>query len=124
MTATSRAQMARAMTEDDLKAAILDACSVYGWLVHHSRPSRERRDGADVYRTAIEGDAGLPDLILAHPKHGVLFRELKSERGHLRPDQQVWLAALADGGANVDVWTPTAWVDGLIDLELRGGIPR
>lgn len=124
MTASARATIARAMSEDDLKAAVLDACSAYGWLVHHDRPARSRRDGQDRYSTPVEGDAGFPDLVLSHPKHGVLFRELKSERGRLSDDQQVWLAALADGGANVAVWTPTSWVDGLVDLELRGGVGR
>lgn len=119
-TAANRAALARAMTEDDLKAAVLDAAALRGWLVHHDRPARARRDGADTYRTAIEGDPGFPDLVLAHRRHGTLFRELKSERGRLSDDQQLWLAALADGGADVAVWTPTNWVDGLIDLELMG----
>lgn len=116
--------MARAMSEDDLLEAVLESASTYGWLAFHPRPARVRAEGRETYRTAMQGDPGFPDLVLSHPKAGVLFRELKSERGTVDLDQQVWLAALADGGANVAVWRPTDWISGLIDAELRAGIRR
>lgn len=115
-TALQRQRIARAMTEDDLLEAVVAAAGFRGWHVHHSRPART----AQGWRTALVGNPGLPDLVLAHPRHGVLFRELKSMRGTLDDDQRGWLDALTNGGANVAVWRPSDWVDGLIDLELSG----
>lgn len=117
----SRAAIARTMTETDLKGAVLDAAALYGWLVHHDRPARVKDDdGGDTYRTAVEGDTGFPDLVLAHPRYGVLFVELKSERGTLSAEQTVWLEALTNGGAHAEVWRPADWVDGRIDRLLKG----
>lgn len=120
----ARGVMARAMSEDDLLEAVLESASAYGWLAFHPRPGRVRAEGRETYRTAMQGDPGFPDLVLAHPTAGVLFRELKSEKGALSLEQQVWLAALADGGLNVAVWKPADWISGLIDAELRAGARR
>lgn len=119
--ADSKRALARAMTEDQLKDAVLGAAALHGWLVHHDRPARARRGGEERYETAIEGDAGFVDLVLAHPRHGVLFRELKTERGSLSDDQRAWLDALSGSGrADVGVWRPEDWISGLIDVELQG----
>jgi hypothetical protein len=37
--------------------------------------------------------AGLPDLVLVKPPR-VVFLELKSDKGRVRPEQQIWLDAL------------------------------
>lgn len=113
----SRAQLARAMTEDDLKEAVIGEAQLRGWLVHHCRPARA---AAGKWSTPIEGDPGFVDLVLVHPRHGVLWRELKSQRGRLDDDQRRWLAALSSSGADAKVWRPIHWVEGSIDLELRG----
>lgn len=107
---------ARAMSEADLQGAVLEAAAYHGWLIHHDRPARTTRGWA----TAITGHAGFPDLVLAHPRHGLLLRELKTERGLLTAQQSAWLEALSAGGANTAVWRPTDWLGGVIDLELRG----
>lgn len=117
--ATAR-QLAQAMTEDDLKGAVLAEAALRGWLVHHDRPARSRRGGEDRYSTPIEGDAGFADLVLVHHRHGVLFRELKSQRGTLDEDQRVWLAALSDAHADVAVWRPNDWIEGTIGRQLQG----
>lgn len=84
-----RKAMAHATSEDDLKDTILDLCRLFGWRVHHDRPARTEKG----WRTAIQGDAGFPDLCMARNGR-VIFAELKSERGAVRPGQDEWLAAL------------------------------
>jgi len=49
---------------------------------------------------------------------GVLFRELKSQRGRVEPEQQQWLDALAASGADAGVWRPEHRLSGQIAAEL------
>lgn len=103
--------LAKEMSEDELKAAVIEAAQLQGWCVMHQRPART----AKGWRTAIEGDAGFPDLVLA--RDGVvLLRELKREKEKPRPDQVTWLDALGDHGG---VWRPSDWLSGRIQHELR-----
>lgn len=108
------------MSEDDLKDAVLQTAALLGWLVHHDRPARVTKKGVESWRTNIEGDRGFPDLVLAHPVHGTLFRELKAQQGLVAPDQVAWLEALTNGGADADVWRPSDWTSGRIERALRG----
>jgi hypothetical protein len=71
-----------------------------GLLYFHDGDSRRNR-------------AGLPDLIVCG-SGGVIFRELKTETGKLRPEQLDWLARLTQGGADAGIWRPS-------DLEPNGG---
>jgi hypothetical protein len=62
---------------------------------------------------------GLPDLVLLHPETGqLLFVELKSATGRIRPEQQQWIDALHRGGHTVRVWRPEQWHDGTIARAL------
>jgi hypothetical protein len=74
-------------TEEGFKGWVTDLAKHCGWLVHHDRPSR-RADGS--WRTAVEGDAGFPDLVLARDGR-VIFAELKTERGKPSPAQDRWM---------------------------------
>ena len=101
---------ALAMSERQLEDAVIRLATMLGWLCHAERPAM-KADG--TWSTPIKGRRGFPDLTLA--RDGVvLFRELKSDKGRLRPDQKVWLDALPDA----DVWTPQNWIAGDIDREL------
>lgn len=87
-------------TETDLLNQVLDLAARTGWLAHHDRPAR-RSDGS--YYTAIQGDAGFPDIVLA--KNGrVLIRELKDNYSKPTPEQIEWLAM--SGGK---IWRPRDW---------------
>lgn len=68
------------MTEAALQQLLIDAAELNGWLVFHDNDSRRNA-------------AGFPDLVLVKPPR-VLFLELKSEVGRVRPEQHVWMAAL------------------------------
>jgi hypothetical protein len=53
------------------------------------------------WMTAIAGDAGFVDLVLAHPERGVIFIELKSDVGKLSPGQIQWRNAI---NGQVEYW--------------------
>jgi hypothetical protein len=88
------------MSEDDLLRSCIDLCKWLGLLYFHDNDSRRNR-------------AGYPDLTIVG-QAGHMFRELKAERGRLRPEQSDWIARLRQGGADVDVWRPA-------DLRPDGG---
>lgn len=68
------------MNEAALQQLLTDAAELNGWLVFHDNDSRRNA-------------AGFPDLVLVKPPR-VLFLELKSEIGRVRPEQHVWMEAL------------------------------
>lgn len=122
------------MTEEDLQSAIIELAQLYGWHIHHVRPARSIRG----WWTPVQGNIGFCDLVLA--KDGcVIFAELKSERGRIRPEQVEWMHALSgenwksgeispsfrevDGGKWIAVvlWRPRDWSSGVIETVLRGG---
>lgn len=68
------------MSEADLQTLIEDAAHLHGWLVFHDNDSRRNAPG-------------FPDLVLCCPPR-VVFMELKSEKGRVRPEQARWMRAL------------------------------
>lgn len=91
---TARQVMQEEMSEADLQRAIIRAARLHGWRVHHDPPVRvARRDGTFRHRTAVEGDAGFPDLVMARDGE-VIIVECKAEHGRFEPGQREWLAAL------------------------------
>jgi len=96
------------MTERQLLDAIRDACRWGGLLTFHAYDSRR-------------SEPGFPDLVVVGP-HGVLWRELKSSRGRLTPEQVRWLDRLTEAGADADVWRPDDWPDQVLtELAAIGG---
>ncbi len=79
------------ISEKAFQAQIL---SLAGWRTYHTHDSR---------RSA----PGFPDLCLVRPPV-VLFVELKSEGGKLRPKQREWLEALSRcEGVGARLWRPS-----------------
>lgn len=99
------------MSEEQLVDAIIKRAQQLGWRAHHDRPART----AKGYRTAIQGDAGFVDLVLAHPVHGVIFAECKGEHGRYEPGQKDWINL-----TDARIWRPDDWRSGLIEAILRG----
>lgn len=80
------------ISERAFQNQVVQLAEMYGWLVFHNPDSRMVR-------------AGLPDLILIHDKC-VIFAELKTDGGRLRPDQVVVIRKLQAAGQHVFLWRP------------------
>lgn len=100
-------RLAPHITERQFTETVIELAKLHGWKVAHFRTSMDR----GVWRTAMAGDIGFPDLVLAR-KGVVIFAELKSERGRVSVHQDEWLAALASMARQphshkVRVWKPS-----------------
>lgn len=84
------------LSEQAFQAQVLDLARLTGWLCYHTFDSR---------RSA----PGFPDLVLVRPPV-IIFAELKTDAGTLRPEQHGWLDALgACPGVDVFLWRPGDW---------------
>lgn len=93
------------MSEAELQTNVTDTAETGGWLWWHDVDSRKNR-------------RGLPDLILCHPQTGrLVWVELKSDTGKLRPDQRKWLRALVISH-ECYIWRPKDWTSGAIQRFL------
>lgn len=104
--------IARQMSERELQDNVIAMARTLGWEPYHTHDSRRSQPG-------------YPDLTLAHVEQGrLVFAELKTERGRLRPAQVVWLGILRsvarDRGLEVYEWRPSHWLSGEIERVLRG----
>jgi hypothetical protein len=76
-----------------------------GWKVHFIPDQLYFAGRERIRRPLDQGDPGFPDLVLV--KDGrVLVRELKSDEGRVREEQEAWLDALAAAGIDTGVWRP------------------
>jgi hypothetical protein len=96
------------MREVDLQNAIIDAARHLGYLVFHPQIS-------------LRSTPGFPDLTIVHPRTGTLiFAELKGTGRKPTAAQDVWLRALAGTAAEVFLWRPQDWPDGVMPWLIRG----
>lgn len=103
--------------EDAFQATVVEFAQLNGWKVCHFRPGRT----AGGWKTAVAADgAGFPDLVMARER--VVFAELKSTTGRLRPAQRSWLEALRRAGAEAYCWYPTCWPE--IETVLSKSQPK
>lgn len=79
---TLRSALAATMTEDQLLAGLIEHAQFHGWLAYHTHDSRRSAEG-------------FPDLVLLRPPDLILW-ELKTEKGKVSAEQQVWLDRLAE----------------------------
>ena len=87
------------LSERDFQKQVLDLARLRGWLVAHTYDSR------------LATGTGYPDLTLCRQGR-IIFAELKTELGRLRPEQKVWLEALRSVvGVEVYTWKPHDWAD-------------
>jgi hypothetical protein len=63
---------------------VVTLAKMNGWQVFHPTPHQVR---PGVFRS---DGAGFPDLVLAHKDRGLIFAELKTERGKVSAAQKVW----------------------------------
>jgi hypothetical protein len=92
-------------TEAQCQRTVVEAARLGGWMIYHNRPAQ---NSAGRWRTALQGHAGFPDLVLVHPDARLVwFVEIKRKPNKLAPEQLVWGTALADAGADYRVvWVP------------------
>lgn len=81
-------------TEGDCQATIIEAARALGYRAHHQRPATNR---SGRWSSAIEGDKGFPDLIIAG--QGRCWALELKRRGNRPSTEQVrWITALAGAG--------------------------
>ena len=81
------------MTEKRFQAQIVKLAKLHGWLVYHTFDSRR-------------STAGFPDLVLVKGDQ-IIFAELKTKKGKVKPEQKAWLIALNNAGkVRSCVWRP------------------
>ncbi len=68
-------------SEREFQRQVLQLARLSGWLVYHTHDSRR-------------STPGFPDLVLVRAPR-LVFAELKSEKGRIRPEQSVWLEAFS-----------------------------
>lgn len=89
------------ITEANFQRTVIELAQLGRWRIHHQRPARTKRG----WRTAIQGHAGFPDLVLVRPPD-CLFVELKSDTGKPSPDQIAWARVIERCGLHILVWRP------------------
>ncbi len=103
------------ISEKQFQDKVIALAILYGWRVTHFRASQI----GGKWMTALQGHAGFPDLCMAHPNKGLVFAELKTERGTLDAAQINWLRTLDAAGAECYVWRPRD-MQFITDLLLNG----
>jgi hypothetical protein len=89
------------VNEAQLQQTVLEMCGWLGLLAYHTHDSRRSQPG-------------FPDLVIAG-EYGVLFRELKTDKGTLTDAQRQWANRLTGW----DVWRPYDLASGRIKKELE-----
>ena len=79
-TAKATKVVLNAITEADFQQLVIQTAEANGWLIWHDRDSRRNR-------------AGLPDLLMIRGPV-LLFLELKTEKGKVRPEQEAFIGRL------------------------------
>jgi hypothetical protein len=93
-------------SESEFQAAVCELAR-RGFGLHVFHPVNVRRSVA-----------GFPDLTILGDR-GLLFRELKTEKGRISEEQQEWLDKFARAGIDAAVWRPSDWPQ-RISNELKG----
>jgi hypothetical protein len=92
------------MTEDELLLEITRWCQALHLPMYHTHDSRR-------------SPAGFPDLVIIGSS--VLWRELKTEGGSVRREQEMWGASLLAAGQDWGIWRPSMLESGRIVTELQ-----
>lgn len=90
--ADAREWSARAMTEKQWQAFVIEFAQLHGWIAFHQFDSRR-------------GEPGWPDLALIRPGE-LVFAELKREGGRLTVQQACVLGLLHEAGQECHIWYP------------------
>ena len=94
------------MDEQTFQRMVVEVARINGWKVAHFPASLSVR-GRHMTATAYDA-AGYPDLTLVSSS-GVMWRELKTDKGIIGPKQIEWLRILHESGCDAGVWRPKDW---------------
>jgi hypothetical protein len=92
------------MSEAELQRLVADLCAQLGLHHYHTHDSRG-------------SEGGFPDSVIVGT--AILFREIKSRDGVLKPAQRRWGSRIERSGGNWAVWRPVDWYSGVIRLQLE-----
>ncbi len=81
------------VTEEGFQRTVMECAGHLGWEVWHDQDSRKNAPG-------------LPDLVCIHPDHGVVWLELKTMKGRIRPHQKYWIDLLTRAGQRAYIVRP------------------
>ena len=97
------------LSEAEFQLQVIEYAQSLGWAAAHFRRVRVQRANGEVYwETPVAADGkGWPDLLLVRER--IIYAELKSETGTLRPEQKVWNVRLEAAGAEYYLWRPRDW---------------
>lgn len=110
LAATAPHKLGLIQTERAFQADFLRLAKLHGWHRAHFRPGRVTRKGVEKYETPVGADGrGWPDVVLVRER--VVFVELKSEAGTLRPEQAAWRDWLVAAGAEWYCFKPSDWAE-------------
>ncbi len=90
------------VSEQHFLDTVIEFAAIKRWLCHHDRPARTKNG----WSTAIQGHAGFPDLVLAHPTAGVVVLELKAGVNKPTVEQREWLNTMSAAGVRCAVVWP------------------
>lgn len=85
------------VSEAAFQHLVTDLATVCGWYWWHDEDSRRNQ-------------AGLPDLLLLRGTR-LIWRELKTQRGRVRPAQRAFGQRLVRAGQDWRVWRPSDWAE-------------
>jgi hypothetical protein len=91
------------ITEAQWQRTVLDVAYRHVWRVFHPITSQKKGH----YATFQAGAKGYPDLTLARAGDGILFVELKTDTGKLRPEQEEWRDTILAAGGEWHLWRPS-----------------
>lgn len=91
-------------TEKQFMGMVIRLAEMCGWAVYHTHDSRR-------------SEYGWPDLVLCR-EPVILFCELKTDDGEVKPEQEQWLARLKACGLDARLWRPGSWPE--IEAVLTG----
>lgn len=102
------AQIAAGMSEAKLQELVLGMMRATGWeRRYHTHDSRRSHKG-------------FPDLVAVRRRdQRVVWVELKSEKGRVRPEQQEWLEDLRWARQEAFLWRPSDYLCGTVERVLR-----
>ena len=83
----------RDISEAQFQKQVMDLCVYLGALAYHTHDARR-------------SNPGYPDVTLLTKGGRLLFRELKTRTGRVRPEQKVWIDRLRAAGYDAGIWRP------------------